>query len=155
MRGKLVRRRRRLSENEPEPEQARVPVRVSGTRSVFTGDLGQFGLGSAKTYFYNHHAAHAYGTLFHTDWRDALIYTSDGGGPVQTHSAVIRKVDRPTPLSKLDVFPSPLHLAPTRPPMLAQIPWGRGPFTLHYNVETGLADRSRQDLAEAMYLLTD
>ena len=30
--------------------------------------------------FYNHHFAHALPTLFHTDWSDALLYTSDGGG---------------------------------------------------------------------------
>jgi carbamoyltransferase len=30
--------------------------------------------------FFNHHLAHALPTLFHTDWEDALIYTSDGGG---------------------------------------------------------------------------
>ncbi|MBL8589501.1 MAG: hypothetical protein JNK46_13290 [Methylobacteriaceae bacterium] len=42
--------------------------------------LAQFGLGHAKPFFYNHHAAHALGTLFHTDWDEALLYTSDGGG---------------------------------------------------------------------------
>ncbi len=42
--------------------------------------LAQFGLGHAKPFFYNHHFAHALGTLFHTDWDDALLYTSDGGG---------------------------------------------------------------------------
>ena len=30
--------------------------------------------------FYNHHFAHALPTLFHTDWNNALLYTSDGGG---------------------------------------------------------------------------
>ncbi len=30
--------------------------------------------------FFNHHLAHALPTLFHTDWEDALLYTSDGGG---------------------------------------------------------------------------
>ena len=30
--------------------------------------------------FFNHHLAHALPTLFHTDWQDALLYTSDGGG---------------------------------------------------------------------------
>lgn len=44
------------------------------------GFLAQYGLGRAKPFFYNHHAAHALGTLFHTDWDDALLYTSDGGG---------------------------------------------------------------------------
>lgn len=44
------------------------------------GYLAQFGLGHARPFFYNHHAAHAFGTLFQTDWSDALLYTSDGGG---------------------------------------------------------------------------
>ena len=41
----------------------------------------EFGL-SPKTelQFYNHHFAHALPTLFHTDWNEALLYTSDGGG---------------------------------------------------------------------------
>ncbi len=47
-------------------------------------DVGRFladqGLTNAKSHFYNHHEAHALGTLFHTDWDDALLYTSDGGG---------------------------------------------------------------------------
>jgi len=30
--------------------------------------------------FYNHHLAHALPTLFHSDWQDGLLYTSDGGG---------------------------------------------------------------------------
>ncbi|MBT4425546.1 MAG: hypothetical protein HOC88_01520 [Rhodospirillaceae bacterium] len=30
--------------------------------------------------FFNHHLAHALPALFHTDWPDALLYTSDGGG---------------------------------------------------------------------------
>ena len=41
----------------------------------------------AQTYFYNHHKAHAVGTLFHTDWDDALLYTSDGGGDGIFYSA--------------------------------------------------------------------
>ena len=35
---------------------------------------------SARLAFFNHHLAHALPTLFHTDWQDALLYTSDGGG---------------------------------------------------------------------------
>src|SRR5436853_2582165 len=31
-------------------------------------------------HFANHHAAHAFAALFHTDWDDALIYTADGIG---------------------------------------------------------------------------
>jgi carbamoyltransferase len=33
-----------------------------------------------KLFFANHHAAHAYAALFHTDWDDALVYTADGVG---------------------------------------------------------------------------
>jgi carbamoyltransferase len=33
-----------------------------------------------KLYFANHHAAHAYAALFHTDWDKALVYTADGIG---------------------------------------------------------------------------
>jgi carbamoyltransferase len=40
----------------------------------------------AKVYFYNHHTAHALPTLFFTDWDDALLVTSDGGGDSVNHS---------------------------------------------------------------------
>ena len=33
-----------------------------------------------RLFFFNHHYAHALGALFHTDWKDALIYTADGCG---------------------------------------------------------------------------
>jgi carbamoyltransferase len=33
-----------------------------------------------RWFFANHHAAHALAALFHTDWRNALIYTADGIG---------------------------------------------------------------------------
>ena len=36
---------------------------------------------------YNHHYAHALSALFFTDWRDALIYTADGGGDNTFYSA--------------------------------------------------------------------
>ena len=49
--------------------------------------LAQYGLGGKQVFYYNHHAAHALGTLFHTDWDDALIYTSDGGGDFAYYSA--------------------------------------------------------------------
>ncbi|MDP7343232.1 MAG: carbamoyltransferase C-terminal domain-containing protein, partial [Alphaproteobacteria bacterium] len=51
--------------------------------SLFNGGkfLGDFGFReSTRLAFFNHHLAHALPTLFHTDWRDALLYTSDGGG---------------------------------------------------------------------------
>ena len=37
-------------------------------------------------YFYNHHMAHALPTLFYTDWDNALMVTSDGGGDNVNHS---------------------------------------------------------------------
>jgi carbamoyltransferase len=40
----------------------------------------------AVVYFYNHHLAHALPTLFYTDWDDALLVTSDGGGDTVNHS---------------------------------------------------------------------
>lgn len=36
--------------------------------------------------FMNHHEAHALSALFHTDWNDALIYTSDGVGDNVSYS---------------------------------------------------------------------
>ena len=33
-----------------------------------------------RVYFADHHEAHALSALFHTDWDDALLYTSDGVG---------------------------------------------------------------------------
>jgi carbamoyltransferase len=37
-------------------------------------------------HFYNHHLAHALPTLFYTEWDDALLVTSDGGGDTVNHS---------------------------------------------------------------------
>jgi carbamoyltransferase len=36
--------------------------------------------------FYNHHLAHALPALFYTEWDDALLVTSDGGGDTVNHS---------------------------------------------------------------------
>ena len=41
---------------------------------------------TSVVYFYNHHKAHALPTLFYTDWDDALMVTSDGGGDNVNHS---------------------------------------------------------------------
>ena len=35
---------------------------------------------TARLSFFNHHLAHALPALFHTNWDNALLYTSDGGG---------------------------------------------------------------------------
>jgi len=40
----------------------------------------------ASVFFHNHHLAHALPTLFYTDWDDALLVTSDGGGDTVNHS---------------------------------------------------------------------
>jgi carbamoyltransferase len=40
----------------------------------------------ATVHFYNHHLAHALPALFYTEWDDALLVTSDGGGDVVNHS---------------------------------------------------------------------
>jgi carbamoyltransferase len=49
--------------------------------------LGDHGLQPKAISFYNHHLAHALAALFHTDYDDALIYTSDGGGDRVYYSA--------------------------------------------------------------------
>ena len=55
----------------------------SDSEALFDGakflNLAGFGK-STELKFFNHHLAHALPTLFHTDWQDALLYTSDGGG---------------------------------------------------------------------------
>lgn len=40
----------------------------------------------ARVSFINHHEAHALTALFHTDWDDALVYTSDGVGDNVSYS---------------------------------------------------------------------
>jgi len=40
----------------------------------------------AVVHFYNHHLAHALPALFYTEWDDALLVTSDGGGDTVNHS---------------------------------------------------------------------
>ncbi|MEZ5788186.1 MAG: carbamoyltransferase C-terminal domain-containing protein [Xanthobacteraceae bacterium] len=40
----------------------------------------------ARVFFHNHHLAHALPTLFYTEWDDALLVTSDGGGDTVNHS---------------------------------------------------------------------
>lgn len=46
---------------------------------------------SAKTFFYNHHKAHALATLAHMPADDVLLYTSDGGGDHAFYSARVLK----------------------------------------------------------------
>jgi carbamoyltransferase len=49
--------------------------------------LADHGLRPKHISYYNHHMAHALGALFHTDYDDALVYTSDGGGDRTYYSA--------------------------------------------------------------------
>src|SRR3984957_6493021 len=49
--------------------------------------LADQGLLPSRITFYNHHLAHALAALFHTDFEDALIYASDGGGDRVHYSA--------------------------------------------------------------------
>lgn len=49
---------------------------------------------SAKTFFYNHHKAHALATLAHMPADDVLLYTSDGGGDHAFYSARVLKDGR-------------------------------------------------------------
>jgi carbamoyltransferase len=49
--------------------------------------LAEHGLRPRHIAFYNHHLAHALGTLFWTGWEDALLYTADGGGDRVFYSA--------------------------------------------------------------------
>jgi hypothetical protein len=67
------------------------------------------------------------------------------GGPGQTDSAVIRKVDRPTPLSKLGIFKYPLYLSEIEPGVLAQSPCGTTDLGAGLRInDTGLLDSSGQ-----------
>jgi len=49
--------------------------------------LADHGLRPDRIMFYNHHLAHGLSALFHTDYDDALIYTSDGQGDRVCYSA--------------------------------------------------------------------
>jgi carbamoyltransferase len=49
--------------------------------------LADQGLHPRQISFFNHHFAHALSALFHTDYSDALIYTSDGFGDRVAYSA--------------------------------------------------------------------
>lgn len=53
--------------------------------------LADHGLRPERIMFYNHHLAHGLSALFHTDYDDALIYTSDGQGDRVCYSA--RRLD--------------------------------------------------------------
>ena len=70
------------------PREAR---RANTTRDTDFFDAASFRRDSGfrddtAVYFYNHHLAHALPTLFYTEWDDALMVTSDGGGDNVNHS---------------------------------------------------------------------
>ena len=70
-------------EKHKSMERELVRAGHADSEALFDGKkfLADFGFReSTRLTFYNHHLAHALPTLFHTDWQDALLYTSDGGG---------------------------------------------------------------------------
>ncbi|UCH52308.1 MAG: hypothetical protein JSW09_06645, partial [Pseudomonadota bacterium] len=70
-------------EKHKSMEREMVRAARTDTEAMFRDDvfLSDFDFGPETTVrFFNHHLAHALPTLFHTDWEDALLYTSDGGG---------------------------------------------------------------------------
>jgi carbamoyltransferase len=69
---------------------------------------------AAKTFFYNHHKAHALATLFHMPADDVLLYSSDGGGDDIFYSARLLSGGRLTDLfgGEADTL---AHPVPQRP----------------------------------------
>ena len=70
-------------EKHKSMERELVRAGHADSEALFDGKkfLADFGFReSTRLTFYNHHLAHALPSLFHTDWQDALLYTSDGGG---------------------------------------------------------------------------
>ena len=63
----------RESVRAAEPESARL-IDMDGVRRLLTVRP------DTPISLYNHHEAHALPCLFHTDWDEALLYTTDGGG---------------------------------------------------------------------------
>lgn len=71
------------AEKHKSMERESIRAGVTDSGSIFHGArfLAELGLrADCDLHFYNHHLAHALPCLFHTDWDDALLYTSDGGG---------------------------------------------------------------------------
>ena len=87
----------------PERELIRTMTRqwISNPAAAFDAPryLADHGLSPKRISFYNHHLAHALGALFHTDYDDALVYTSDGGGDRAYYSA--RRLKGRTPRRSL------------------------------------------------------
>lgn len=82
---RIERAARAVAGKEKHKSMERECVRYRRTDSAAMFDaalfLADMGLPAGiPVVFFNHHLAHALPTLFHTDWDDALLYTSDGGG---------------------------------------------------------------------------
>ncbi|MCH7876516.1 MAG: hypothetical protein IH965_14635, partial [Gemmatimonadetes bacterium] len=86
----------------------------SDSEALFSAEkfLGDFGFrDSARLRFFNHHLAHALPTLFHTDWEDALLYTSDGGGDnVQYSHRIFREGELRTLYGGDECFAAPARI---------------------------------------------
>jgi carbamoyltransferase len=84
--GRMIEGRvRRLIGREKHKSMERELIRagLSDAGAIFRADVFRSDLGlrdDVAVSFFNHHLAHALPCLFHTDWKDALLYTSDGGG---------------------------------------------------------------------------
>ena len=84
--GRLIEGRvRRLIGREKHKSMERELIRagLSDAGAIFRADVLRAELGlrdDVAVSFFNHHLAHALPCLFHTDWQDALLYASDGGG---------------------------------------------------------------------------
>ena len=77
-------------EKHKSMERELVRARRTDGGGIFDGRqfLDDFGFrADASVHFFNHHTAHALPCLFHTDWDNALLYTSDGGGDNVQYSA--------------------------------------------------------------------
>ena len=82
-------------EKHKSMERELIRARRTDSLAIFDGERFRAEQGlraDAELFFFNHHLAHALPSLFHTDWEDALLYTSDGGGDnVQYSHRVFRE----------------------------------------------------------------
>ncbi|TVR83580.1 MAG: hypothetical protein EA405_03815 [Rhodospirillales bacterium] len=107
---------------------------------------------------FDHHLAHALPALFHTDWDDALLYTSDGGGDRVPYSARGFRKDRIE-----DLFTAGDGSRPARPESLG-LAYGYATEALGYRINrhegklTGLAAYGAPEIADdlaAHFQVTD
>ncbi|MEE8172085.1 MAG: carbamoyltransferase N-terminal domain-containing protein, partial [Alphaproteobacteria bacterium] len=101
-------------EKHKSMERELVRAGHADSESLFNGIkfLADFGFRkSTRLCFFNHHLAHALPTLFHTDWEDALLYTSDGGGDnVQYSQRVFQDGELLTLFGGDDCFAAPARV---------------------------------------------